>query len=320
MNMPTLCRLFGKSYQAYYKHKDSLPKQIKTETMVVQFVKEIRRIDPGIGTEKLHLLYMRRFGKDYEYMVGRDKMEDILSKYNLKLKKSRRKPRTTDSAHGYPTYTNLIKDIIPAKKNHIWVADITYIPIWVDMRDDRYYFCYLSMLTDYYTKEIIGWSVGESLEARYCIEALENALERLCEEDEIRLIHHSDRGVQYASSQYVSILEEAGIDISMTECGDPKDNAVAERINGIIKNELLKDFAFHSIKEVRKAVARAVDFYNNERPHMSLNYMTPSQAARQSGQLAKKWISYRERYLRSLQVSDGATIFAQQTLNLVEQQ
>lgn len=319
MNMSRLCQLFGKSFQAYYQHGDSLSKQMMTETMVVKFVKEIRALDPGMGPEKLHLLYQRRFGKDFEYMVGRDKMAEIISKYGLTLRKTRRKPNTTDSMHGLPTYPNLVKDVIPVKKNRIWVADITYIPIWLNMRSGKYYFCYLSLLTDYYTKEIIGWSVGESLGTRYCLEALEMALERLCEEDNICLIHHSDRGVQYASAPYVNMLREAGIQISMTECGDPKDNAVAERVNGIIKNELLKDFAFFSIEDVRRAVSRAVDFYNNERPHMSLNYMTPSQAAKQDGRIAKRWVSYREKYLDSLHIEEGVTIFAQQTLDFIEQ-
>lgn len=296
-----------------------MAKQLMTETIVLKFVKEIRCIDPGIGAEKLHILYMKRFGKDFKYMVGRDKMEHIISKYGLNIRKLRRKPRTTNSMHGLPTYPNLIKNTIPVRKNQIWVSDITYIPIWFDIKEERYYFCYLSIISDYYTKEIIGWEVGDSLETQYCIRALNMALERLVEEDIICLTHHSDRGVQYASAAYVKILTEAGIQISMTECGDPKENAVAERINGIIKNELLKDFVFYSTDEVKTAVSRAIEFYNNERPHMSLNYMTPSEAANLNGKIAKKWLSYRECHLYNLQIQEGATTFAKQTLNLVDQ-
>ena len=112
------------------------------------------------------------------------------------------------------------------------------------------------------------------------------------------IIHHSDRGVQYASFAYTDILKSRGIRISMTECGDPKDNAVAERVNGIIKNELLKDMAFHSIEEVKAAVADAIDFYNHERPHMSLDWKTPAEAALCSGELKKKWVSHREKFLK----------------------
>lgn len=308
--MPFLCRLFGKSYQAYYKHHNSVEKQLATEMMVLRFIKEMRLKDPGIGGEKLHYLYKQRFGENYEYTVGRDKMESIISKYGLNVRKTRKRPRTTDSGHGLPTYPNLVKNVIPERRTQIWVSDITYIPVWRYPGEDERNFCYLSLITDCYTKEIVGWCVAHTLEAKHSIEALYMALERLCGEEPFHLIHHSDRGVQYASAEYVNILKQADIEISMTECGDPKDNAVAERVNGIIKNELLKDFAFYSIEEVRKAVAKAVDFYNNERPHMSLNNMTPSQAAKCTGRLQKKWTSYRERYLDSLVIQPGATVFA----------
>ena len=315
--MSLLCRLFGKSWQAYYQHKDTLIKERLREEMVVQFVKETRIVDPGIGGEKLHYMYRQRFGKDYEYMVGRDKMETIISANGLNVRIPRKRPRTTDSSHGLSTYPNLVKEFIPNRKNQLWVTDITYIPVWIN--DNEYFFCYLSMITDYYTKEIIGWYVGESMEAWCSVECLMQALDAIIEEDEINLIHHSDRGVQYVSAAYTSVLLEAGIKISMTESGDPKENAVAERQNNTIKNELLKDFRFHSVDEVRKAMGKAVEFYNNERPHMSLDNMTPRQATQCRGKIKKRWTSYRERYLQSLEVQEGCSTFAMQTLNLIEQ-
>lgn len=314
--MRLLCRLFGKSWQAYYQHKDTLVKERLREEMVVQFVKEIRLLDPGIGGEKLHYMYLQRFGKDYEYMVGRDKMESIISANGLNVRISRKRPRTTDSSHGLPTYPNLVKELVPMRKNQLWVTDITYIPIWIN--DYEYFFCYLSMITDCYTKEIISWYVGESMEAWCSVECLMQALDAIVEEDDINLIHHSDRGVQYVSAAYTSVLLEAGIKISMTDSGDPKDNAVAERQNNTIKNELLKDFRFHSVDEVRKAMGKAVEFYNNERPHMSLDNMTPRQAAQCRGKIKKKWISYREKHLESLEVQEGCSTFVMQTLNVVE--
>ena len=314
--MSLLCRLFGKSWQAYYQHKDTLIKERLREEMVVQFVKETRIVDPGIGGEKLHYMYRQRFGKDYEYMVGRDKMETIISANGLNVRIPRKRPRTTDSSHGLSTYPNLVKEFIPNRKNQLWVTDITYIPVWIN--DNEYFFCYLSMITDYYTKEIIGWYVGESMEAWCSVECLMQALDAIIEEDEINLIHHSDRGVQYVSAAYTSVLLEAGIKISMTESGDPKENAVAERQNNTIKNELLKDFRFHSVDEVRKAMGKAVEFYNNERPHMSLDNMTPRQATQCRGKIKKRWTSYRERYLQSLEVQEGCSTFAEQTLNMVE--
>jgi transposase InsO family protein len=314
--MCLLCRLFGKSWQAYYQHQDTLGKQRLREEMVVQFVREIRFLDPGIGSAKLHYMYRERFGADYEYMVGRDKMEAIIARNHLNVRILRRRPRTTDSTHGLPTYPNLVKGLIPTRKNQLWVTDITYIPIWTN--DYEYTFCYLSMITDCYTKEIIAWYIGETMEAWCSVECLMQALETLPAEEAVDLIHHSDRGVQYVSAAYTSLLIEAGIKISMTESGDPKDNAVAERQNNTVKNELLKDIKFHSIGEVRRAMAKAVEFYNNERPHMSLNNMTPRQATSCRGKIQKKWISYREKYFENLEIQKGACTFAPQTLNMIE--
>ena len=314
--MGLLCRLFGKSWQAYYQYRDTLSRQRLREEMVIQFVKDIRQLDPGIGGEKLHYMYRERFGADYEYMVGRDKMEAIIARNGLNVRIPRRRPRTTDSTHGLPTYPNLVKDLIPIRKNQVWVTDITYIPIWNP--DGSYTFCYLSMITDCYTKEIISWYVGETMEAWCSVECLMKALDTLDQDEVVNLIHHSDRGIQYVSAAYTSLLIEAGIRISMTESGDPKDNAVAERQNNTVKNELLKDIKFRSIGEVRRAMEKAVAFYNNERPHMSLNNMTPRQAASSTGKIQKKWISYREKYLENLEIQEGACTFAPQTLNMIE--
>ena len=242
-------------------------------------------------------MYRRDFQKNNP--VGRDWFADIINRHNLKVRQKVRKPRTTDSSHGLPTYPNLIRDFIPSGPDQLWASDITYIIVWPD--ESHYTFCYLSLILDAYTEEIVGWSVGPTLEATYPVEALKMALRRIDGKSGIRLIHHSDRGCQYASSDYVSILNDRHIRISMTESGDPKDNAQAERVNNTVKKELLKDMHFASIGEVVSAVARAVDFYNNERPHMSIDMMTPSMAARCDGEIPKRWISYRERAIRKKQ-------------------
>lgn len=158
-------------------------------------------------------------------------------------------------------------------------------------------FCYLSLVTDAYTKEIIGYCVGDTLGSCYTVKALEMAIGGIVGIEVNGLIHHSDRGVQYACADYIAILRHKGILPSMTENGNPKDNAIAERVNGIIKNELLQGMRFKSIEEVKKAVDMAVHFYNNERPHMSLNMLTPAQAGQMVGPIKKEWISYREKYL-----------------------
>ena len=201
-----------------------------------------------------------------------------------------RKPRTTDSTHGLPTYPNIVKDFVSNAANQLWVSDITYIVIMDDVY--HYHFCYLSLILDAYTEEIVGWSVGPTLDTTYPMEALSMALKRI-EGKEVNLIHHSDRGCQYASREYVNTLKEHGIRISMTESGDPKDNAQAERINNTMKNELLKDMVFRSIQEVISAVAVAVDFYNNRRPHMSLGMKTPAEMAESTGDRDMKWKSWR---------------------------
>ena len=236
--------------------------------------------------------------------VGRDRFTDIVDRYGLKVRSRVRKAKTTDSTHGLPLYPNIIRDFIPSASNQLWVSDITYITIWLN--EYTYVFCYLSLILDAYTEEIVGWSVGPTLETTYPVEALRKALRRVEGQQDVNLIHHSDRGCQYASQEYVSLLKQYGIRISMTERGEPKDNAQAERINNTIKNELLKGVVFHDIEEVKTAVTVAVDFYNNERPHMSIDMMTPSEAANCSGEIAKRWTSYRLIAIKSRQ--DGLDI------------
>lgn len=252
-----------------------------------------------MGGDKIWHMYRRDFTGNSP--IGRDWFENIINKHNLKVRLKVRKPRTTDSTHGLPTYPNLVKDLIPTRPNQLWVSDITYITIWLDAY--HYAFCYLSLILDAYTEEIVGWSVGPTLDAQYPIQALEMALKRLDGQEHIDLIHHSDRGCQYASTRYVKLLKDNNIRISMTESGDPKDNAQAERINNTMKNELLKGIRFTCIKEVIDAVEQAVDFYNNERPHMSIDMMTPAMAAFCEGEIKKRWISYREKAIREQQAA-----------------
>ena len=292
------CKLLGVSTQAYYKHGDTDLRKLAEEAFCVEYVKRIRQKDRGIGGGKLWQMYRKEFGDVHG--VGYNRFYDIIEKYNLKVRKRKRRAKTTDSDHDLPLYPNLVKELIPLRPNQLWVSDITYMVIYLNAQTGEYDFCYLSLVTDYYTKEIIGWCVGETLEAKFAIEALEMALGRLGGRRDVDLIHHSDRGVQYASYAYTDILRKHNIKISMTECGDPKDNAVAERVNGIVKNELLQGMSFFSIQEVRKALKAAIDFYNNERPHMSLDWRTPAEAALCTGELKKKWTSYREKAIKSL--------------------
>ena len=299
-HVSSLCGLLGVTKQAYYKYDENIVlRRVAQEAFAVEYIRDIREKDPGIGGMKLWYMYRRDFtGGD---PLGRDRFEYVVDKYGLKVRERIRKPRTTDSTHGLPVYPNLVKEYIPLAVNCLWVSDITYITIWLDA--EHYVFCYLSLILDAYSKEIVGWSVGATLDTQYPLEALEMAYQRLAgiPNEQIDLIHHSDRGCQYASGKYVKMLQDRGIRISMTESGDPKDNAQAERINNTMKNELLKDKRFGSINEVRAAVAAAVRFYNEERPHMSIDMLTPKQAARCVGEINKRWVSKREECIKRKQ-------------------
>ena len=258
------------------------------EEFALEFIHNIRKQDRGLGGTKLWLMYKNHFKDNY---MGRDRFASLIDRNHLKVRAKIRKPRTTDSSHGLPVYPNLVIDLIPTRPNQLWVSDITYITIWKNSKD--YTFCYLSLLQDAYTKEIIGWSVGSTLDTIYPMQALKMGLKRLDGKENIDLIHHSDRGCQYASGEYINILKTHDIRISMTESGNPHDNAMAERINNTIKNEFFKGITFYNIDQVKNEVASAVDFYNNKRLHMSLNMMTPIQATHFVGEISYCWKSYR---------------------------
>ena len=286
--------------QAYYQYdEDAALAKGAREDFALQYIREVRRIDPGMGCTKIWHMYKTEFCCDSP--IGRDRFCRIMDEYGLKVRKRMRRPRTTDSMHGLPTYPNLIKDFIPISANSLWVSDITYIVVMDG--NGRYHFVYLSLVLDAYSEEIVGWSVGPTLDSEYPMAALKMALKRL-DVREVSLIHHSDRGCQYASRVYTDTLRRHGIRISMTETGDPKDNAQAERINNTIKNELLKGKIFNSIDEVIAAVAVAVDFYNNRRPHMSIGMMTPSEASELSGVRDMRWKSRRLMAIKNWHNSD----------------
>ena len=288
--MTDLCALFGVSKQAYYQYDENaaLAKYAR-EAFALQFIHQIRELDPGIGGMKLWYMYHKKFGCDSP--IGRDRFCDIIDRHSLKVRLKIRKPKTTDSTHGLPTYPNLVKDFIPTMANQLWVSDITYIVI-LDS-NTHYHFCYLSLILDAFTEEIVGWNVGPTLDTQYPMEALRMALQRLEGKEDIHLIHHSDRGCQYASNEYIKELKSHNIQISMTECGDPKDNAQAERINNTMKNELLKDKVFRNIDQVVAAVLIAIDFYNKQRPHMSIGMLVPAEAVNLRGDRDMKWKSSR---------------------------
>ena len=196
--------------------------------------------------------------------------------------KRRRRYKTTDSRHHYRKYPNLIADVVPSRPNEIWVSDITYVET-----DEGV--CYLSLITDTYSHKIVGWAVGPTLETVYPLNALKMALATIDDVTASRLIHHSDRGCQYCSNEYVSELKKRHVNISMTQSGDPLENAIAERANGILKVEWLYKMIITTRDECRSILDRIIDFYNTQRPHMSIGMQPPEAVHMQTGEQRRCW-------------------------------
>lgn len=279
--MSSLCSLFGYSRQAYYQHQRSSENEALQSELLVQEVLRIRKQQKRIGVRKL-LFMMNEFIQEHHISIGRDRFFDLLREQNLLVRKRKqRKPRTTFSCFWMHHYPNLAKDFIPTGPNQLWVSDITYIRIGDD-------FGYLSLITDAYSHKIVGFYLSEDLSAKGCILALKMALKN--NHGIKNLIHHSDRGSQYYSAGYIKLLEPY-IKISMTEHSDPLENAIAERVNGILKDELLEQ-RFETFSEAQRKVAVAISTYNHLRPHSSIDMLTPAVAHTKSGTLKKHWKNY----------------------------
>jgi putative transposase len=257
--------------------------------LILQSVRKFRDSMPRIGSRKLFELVKQELGKIAGF-PGRDKFINLLVDNKLMLKIRRRKRyKTTDSNHPYRRYPNLIKDREFSEPNQGWASDITYVETQAGV-------CYLSLITDLYSHKIVGWELGGTLSAVYCVNALKKALEGLSAPEQANgLIHHSDRGCQYCCYEYVDVLKARGIRISMTEKGDPLENAVAERVNGIIKNEWLNTEVIKDADDCRARIEKAINAYNEMRPHMSLGYQTPSSVHKQSGKQNRLWKTFAER-------------------------
>ena len=245
-------------------------------------MREYRHDNPGLGCAKLYLIVKKLF-EETGSMPGRDAFIELLRQNGLMVRlKRRRHYKTTDSGHHYHKYPNLILDIVPSRPNEIWVADITYV-------ETNEGVSYLSLITDAYSHKIVGWAVGPTLEAIYPLQALRMALESVDKAGARRLIHHSDRGCQYCCNEYVTELKKHGVEISMTQSGDPLENAVAERANGILKVEWLYKMKIATRSECESTLVRIIDFYNTQRPHMSIGMQTPEEAHRQCGEQRRCW-------------------------------
>lgn len=274
-----ICGLFGKSRQAWYESRNKARNQDLHAVLILGMVKQIRKDHPRMGTDKLYYLLKPQL-QEHKISYGRDKLHALLSAYGLLVRHSKRGPKTTNSNHMYRKYPNLIRDMKLSRSCQLWVSDITYI------RTSKG-FVYLSLITDAYSKKIVGWCLWPDLSSRGALNALQMALENEKKTD--KLIHHSDRGIQYCCYDYVNYLKGQQINISMTEKGDPYENAIAERVNGILKSEYGLYNVFEDYLQANEAVKRAVNLYNNKRPHSSIEHKTPIQAHQFKGKMKNLW-------------------------------
>ena len=279
VGLARLCWLLGITRQAFYQHFWN-EQDISTEqNLVLNEIRKIREDHPAIGTRKL-LVLLQPFLLEHQIKIGRDALFDLLSENKLLVRKRRRSIKTTQSHHWLKKYSNLIKEWHPSAPMQLWVADITYVPM-------KNGFLYLSLITDAYSHRIVGYHIADTLEAVHTIKALQMALDN--EEVVKELIHHSDRGIQYCSYEYVKLLEEREIKISMSENGDPLENPLAERVNGIIKNEYLKHYSMQNQNEALQLLHDVIRKYNSKRPHQSIRMLAPDTVHTKQLLVNKTW-------------------------------
>lgn len=273
--------MLGYTPQAYHKKtKQHFIKEVN-EQLIIQQVHAVRKEQPRCGTRKL-LIMLQPFFVQHNIAMGRDAFFDLLSKNKMLVRKTKRSMHTTNSKHHFRRYPNLAKDFTPLKAHELWVSDITYIPL-----KDR--FAYLFLITDAYSRKIVGHHVSDDMKVSSAVVALKKALDQ--KPVETIVLHHSDRGIQYCSNEYVALLQQHHALISMTQSGDPLENAIAERVNGILKTELISS-SYPDIDKAALSIARAVIIYNFKRRHSSLNYQIPNDVHQQKGPQIKRWKNY----------------------------
>lgn len=268
--MNEVCEVMGVTRQGHHKAMAcEAPKELAAE-MVTQLVAEHRRSQPRLGGLKLHRL-MKADLAAMGIKLGRDRFFDVLRAEDLLVERRRSRTKTTNSLHRFRVWPNLIKGLEVGRADQAWVADITYLRL-------RGGFAYLFLVTDVWSRKIVGWALGETLETRWGLDALGMAMGGAhAPEEGARRIHHSDRGVQYCSADYINALRREGIEVSMAEGGNPYENAIAERVNGILKDEFLLDRTMEDIESARRAVREAVHAYNHLRPHRSVGLEIPAE-------------------------------------------
>lgn len=266
LSIEIICDAFSLKRDAYYKYQKRFVIKKLMEQKVVELVKQSRKILTREGTRKLMKSLKNELQKN-NIKIGRDQLFRILRENELLVRRKKYSSRTTNSYHRFYKYGNIIKELKIHRPNQVWAADITYIRTIKG-------FCYLALITDLYSRKIVGYDLSDSLELTGCVRAFKKAIyhNKLTQ----KLIHHSDRGIQYCSNVYTNELKRKKINISMTEDNHCYENAIAERVNGILKDEFYLDQTFYSVVHAKKAAKNAIKLYNSKRLHLSLEYKTPN--------------------------------------------
>ena len=283
-----LCGLLGKTRQAYYDRSRRLEQQLFNDAILVDLVKTERQIAKRVGAKRLYDILKPEI-LSHGIKIGRDQFIEVLRCNDLLVKRRRKRKKTTFSRHGLHKYPNISKDIELDRAEQLWVSDITYIRVGAE-------FCYLILITDAYSRKVVGHNFSKTMEAKFCVRALEQAIKGRMFINR-PLMHHSDRGLQYCSWDYTELLKDNTIAISMTENGDPLENALAERMNGIFKDNFDIARTFSSFEEAQEFIDLAIDYYNNRLPHSSVDKLTPAQAHLRTGELKKHWKPAKKRPL-----------------------
>lgn len=266
MSLSRLCRLYGISRQAIYQNEKRRQRRSIELEPVKDWVMDIRRFMPRLGTRKLYYLLKPKL-EEAAIKLGRDGLFDYLRSQLMLVEPKRRYTKTTYSQHWMRKHPNLVKGWVPDKPEQLLVSDITYV-------ESKQGVHYLSLTTDAVSRKIMGYEVSNEMKTPDVVKALKMAINQ--RQHQQPCIHHSDRGLQYCASLYQDVLEQYDIRPSMTDGYDCYQNALAERVNGILKQEFLLDKC-NDLNELKKVVEQSITIYNNIRPHLSLGMKTPSQ-------------------------------------------
>ncbi len=283
MSIGKACKLLGYAKQTFFKVRNIRiareKESARIEAYILEKVRSIRKEMPRLGGKKLYYL-INKDSERKKYKFGERRFFEVLRLHNLLIKRKKRRAITTDSKLWTGQYPDLVKEITPSRPEQVWVSDITYFRTKAG-------FIYGHLITDGYSKKLVGFEISDNMKATSTLLALKMAIKNRVYNEE--LIHHSDRGKQYLSKVYTDFLKKHKVKISVTQDGSPYDNAVAERINGILKDEFDFGGVFESLEQAKELIEKVAVIYNDKRPHISNHYLTPNEMHQQSKLKIKTW-------------------------------